>query len=89
LELYDDKLFVKEWHFLSWKIEFPLRAKAKIRYRQDEQDCNIIRLKAENWRLKEDWKYLVKFDKKQRAITSGQICAVYLGDELVMSGVIE
>jgi tRNA U34 2-thiouridine synthase MnmA/TrmU len=34
-------------------------------------------------------RYLVRFNKKQRAITSGQICAVYLGDELVMSGVIE
>jgi tRNA U34 2-thiouridine synthase MnmA/TrmU len=29
------------------------------------------------------------FDKKQRAITSWQVCVVYLWDELVMSGVIE
>jgi tRNA U34 2-thiouridine synthase MnmA/TrmU len=31
----------------------------------------------------------VKFNKKQRAITSWQICAIYVGDELIMSGVIE
>jgi tRNA U34 2-thiouridine synthase MnmA/TrmU len=33
--------------------------------------------------------YIVKFNTPQRAITSWQICAVYIGDELVMSGVIE
>jgi tRNA-specific 2-thiouridylase len=41
--------------------KFPLRAKAKIRYRQEEQECEI---------LEEKGKYLVKFNKKQRAITS-------------------
>jgi tRNA U34 2-thiouridine synthase MnmA/TrmU len=81
-----------------------LRAKAKIRYRQEEQDCVIeilsedfyqkITNDSENVSLKHldtvlNSRYLVKFDKKQRAITSGQICVVYLGDELVMSGVIE
>jgi tRNA U34 2-thiouridine synthase MnmA/TrmU len=33
------------------------------------------------------WK--VKFKQKQRAIASGQICAIYLWDELIMSGVID
>ncbi|MDR1945121.1 MAG: hypothetical protein LBQ59_03440 [Candidatus Peribacteria bacterium] len=60
-------------------INFPLKAKAKIRYRQEEQDCIIY---------KEENRYRVEFKKKQRAITSGQICAIYLGDELIMSGVI-
>ncbi|MDR1987402.1 MAG: hypothetical protein LBQ24_01165 [Candidatus Peribacteria bacterium] len=41
LALYDDKLFVKEWHFLANIPSFPLKAKAKIRYRQEEQDCTI------------------------------------------------
>jgi tRNA-specific 2-thiouridylase len=90
LELYDNKLFVKEFHFLNSPINpalsekngiinFPLKAKAKIRYRQEEQDCIIY---------KEENRYRVEFKKKQRAITSGQICAIYLGDELIMSGVI-
>ncbi len=80
LELYDDKLFVKEFHFLSRaNYEFPLSAKCKIRYRQADQDCTIF---------KENDRYRVEFKDRQRAIASGQICAVYIWDELVMSGVI-
>jgi tRNA U34 2-thiouridine synthase MnmA/TrmU len=29
--------------------------------------------------------YKVVFDRNQRAIASGQICAIYLDDELIMS----
>jgi len=109
LELYDDKLFVKEFHFLTssplnhglkdnfslFQRESPkcnegggirksildegLVAKCKIRYRQADQDCIIY---------KEKDRYRVEFKERQRAIASWQICAVYLWDELVMSGVI-
>jgi tRNA-specific 2-thiouridylase len=72
LELYDDKLFVKEWHFSGrTEYEFPLKAKAKIRYRQEDQECEISYIENLS-------KYIVKFTKKQRAITSGQICVVYV-----------
>jgi tRNA-specific 2-thiouridylase len=77
LELYDDKLFIKNFHFLGSKnIKFPLNAKCKIRYRQADQDCTIY---------KEDNRYRVDFIERQRAISSGQICAIYLEDELIMS----
>jgi tRNA-specific 2-thiouridylase len=77
LELYDDKLFIKEIHFLaSQDINFPLNAKCKIRYRQVDQDCLIY---------KENTKYRVEFQDRQRAISSGQICAIYLEDELIIS----
>ncbi|MFK7780208.1 MAG: tRNA 2-thiouridine(34) synthase MnmA [Candidatus Gracilibacteria bacterium] len=80
LELYDDKLFVSEFHYLGKNnFEFPLKAKCKIRYRQADQGCIIY---------KEENKYRIEFSDKQRAIASGQICAVYLDDDLVMSGVI-
>ena len=80
LELYWEKLFVKEFHFLATdNFDFPLKAKCKIRYRQADQDCEIIKEK--------DW-YKVNFSEKQRAIASGQICSIYIWDELVMSGVI-
>ena len=79
-ELYDNKLYVKKMHFLvKDNFEFPLKAKAKIRYRQEDQDCVVY---------KEKNRYKIEFEKKQRAIASGQICAIYLEDELVMSGVI-
>ena len=68
-------------HFLATKeFKFPLKLNAKIRYRQEDQSCTITKTS--------DW-YLVKFEKQQRAIASGQICALYDNDELVMSGVIE
>lgn len=98
LELYDNKLFIKNMHFLrplpnlplvgegitnNLKIiSFPLKAKAKIRYRQADQDC-IVFAPSKKW---ENWK--VEFTEKQRAIARGQICAIYLEDELVMSWVI-
>ena len=79
LELYDDELIIKNINILSgwwwWK------AKCKIRYRQADQDCEVIKI----W---ED-EYEVKFKEKQRAIAKWQICAIYLWDELVMSWVIQ
>jgi tRNA U34 2-thiouridine synthase MnmA/TrmU len=58
---------VKEWHFLSDTLEFPLKAKAKIRYRQDEQDCTISSLQIGEGA---EVMYIVKFNTPQRAITS-------------------
>ena len=80
MELYDDRLKIKHMHFLGKKdFNFPLNAKAKIRYRQADQSCIIE---------KKDTLYRVIFQEKQRAIASGQICAIYLEDELIMSWVI-
>lgn len=81
LNLYSDSLELYSIHFL-WKDDFelPLKAKCKIRYRQADQDCTLY---------KENWTYKVKFDKSQRAIASGQICAIYLDDDLIISGVIK
>ena len=54
MKLYDDKLTIKNIHFL-WKTDynFPLKLKAKIRYRQADQDCTI---------KKEDINYIVKLN---------------------------
>jgi tRNA-specific 2-thiouridylase len=87
LELYDDELIIKNVNLLSTEGFSPLnswwwwKAKCKIRYRQADQDCEVIKI----W---ED-EYKVKFKEKQRAIARWQICAIYLWDELVMSGVIQ
>jgi tRNA-specific 2-thiouridylase len=81
VELYDDRLFVDEFHFLGKNnFDFPLKAHAKIRYRQTDQEVEIFK--------REDW-YEVIFLEKQRAIAPWQICAIYIDDELVMSGVIQ
>jgi tRNA-specific 2-thiouridylase len=87
LELYDDRLTIKNVNILSTEGFNPLnswqwwKAKCKIRYRQADQNCEVIKI----W---ED-EYEVKFEEKQRAIARWQICAIYLWDELVMSGIIQ
>jgi tRNA-uridine 2-sulfurtransferase len=52
----------------------------RIRYRQAHQAATIV--------IK-DSKIYVLFDKKQRGITPGQFAAIYIGEELIASGVIE
>lgn len=82
MDLYQDELMLKNIHFLSWNVSFPFSAKAKIRYRQEDQICQIFQ--------QNDGLYSVKFAESQRAIAPWQICALYdENDFLVMSGVIQ
>lgn len=81
LDLYWNELYMKDISFL-WdesKIEFPYKAKAKIRYRQADQECTIY--KDDKW-------YKVEFVEPQRAIAWWQICAIYDNDDLVISWII-
>ena len=86
LELYSDNLVMKNINILSTEGFSPLnnwqwwKAKCKIRYRQADQDCEVIKLEEDS--------YKVKFKEKQRAIAQWQICAVYLEEELIMSWII-
>jgi tRNA-uridine 2-sulfurtransferase len=81
LELYSQELTAIDWHWASEVQSFPFRAKAKIRYRQDDQEIECIQ-DDEN-RVK------VLFTVPQRAVTSGQTIVVYRDDELIASGIIE
>lgn len=54
--------------------------KAKIRYRQADQECSIKQSESG---------YTITFTQEQRAIAAGQIVAFYDGEELWGSGVIE
>ncbi|GGB90795.1 tRNA-specific 2-thiouridylase MnmA [Marinobacterium zhoushanense] len=60
--------------------ELPLRCKAKVRYRQNDQGCVIERSGSG---------YLVRFDEPQRAVTPGQSAVFYLDDLCLGGGVIE
>lgn len=60
--------------------EMPLRCKAKVRYRQSDQDCVIERCAD---------RYRVRFDTPQRAVTPGQSAVFYLDDRCLGGGVIE
>jgi tRNA-specific 2-thiouridylase len=41
LDLYSDKLFARDWHWIGKSLSLPLTAKAKIRYRQADQDVTF------------------------------------------------
>ena len=84
-ELYSDTLYIDELHFLSSEVELPKDCHAKIRYRQPDQACEI-RDRSHETGL--PGKYEIKFQNPQRAIASGQIIALYDGDELWGSGII-
>ena len=56
-------------------------AKAKIRYRQAEQNCRVNRLGGEQW--------IVCFDEPQRAIAPGQSVVFYRDDVCLGGGIID
>lgn len=80
LELYSKNLFCSNFNFLSDIYDFPIMGKAKIRYRQKEQDVVVY----------DRWNNNIEFifQDSQRAITSGQVVALYKWDELIASWVI-
>ena len=65
---------------VNWLEErdLPIRCQAKIRYRQPDQECNIV--KGVNSEL------LVTFDRPQRAVAKGQYAAFYHEDTLLGGG---
>ncbi|NGX48316.1 MAG: hypothetical protein K1000chlam3_01707, partial [Chlamydiae bacterium] len=75
--LYASKLIAKEPTFIPATL--PYRCKAKIRYREEDQDCVITAANAEGMR--------VHFDTPRRAITPRQSIVFYDGD-LCLGGAI-
>jgi tRNA-specific 2-thiouridylase len=53
---------------------------AKVRYRQSDQDCEVIRISRDHMRI--------RFGKPQRAVTPGQSVVLYSGDECLGGGII-
>ena len=63
---------------MNWLVDviLPLQCEAQIRYRQAPQKCHIQMNNEE---------IFVQFDTPQRAITPGQVCALYDGDRVLGS----
>jgi tRNA-specific 2-thiouridylase len=78
--LFTDWLTTSEVFWVNAAPETPLRCKAKVRYRQDDQDCTI-ETSGDGFR--------VTFDKPQRAVTPGQSVVFYLDDLCLGGGIIE
>ena len=82
--LYKKKLIAQTPHFIDeeFRLEVPFRCKAKIRYRQEEQDCTIVEI-LENGDLE------VEFDIPQRAVTPRQSIVFYKEDLCLGGGFIQ
>lgn len=67
---------------LSWiykEAKLPLKCRVKTRYRQIDQECELIKVKNN---------IKIIFKEKQRAITSGQSAVFYKKDECLGGGII-
>ena len=79
--LYSDTLLAKDINLIAYeKLDAPLRATAKIRYRHSAQPATVIQI--------DDDTLKVNFDTPQRAITKGQAVVIYNGDIVVGGGTI-
>lgn len=77
-ELFQKVCLLADMNWLQ-EMTFPLTCSAQIRYRQEPQPCTLTL-----W----DEKIYVQFDTPQRAITPGQVCALYEGERVLGSGII-
>lgn len=77
--LYTNQLTMTDVHWVSGAAPtLPWRGTAKIRYRQDDQVCELAADAVH-----------VQFEHRQRAVAPGQFIVFYDGDTLVGSGVID
>ena len=81
--LYQSELYATNWQRIGVVPPLPYEAMAKIRYRQDDQAATVTADENNTGNMK------VSFSEPQRAVSSGQIVAIYQGDELVGSGLIQ
>lgn len=79
--LFRDRLQATELSWVDGKgPTYPFRCKAKVRYRQEEQPCTLVR--------EADGLLDVIFDDPQRAVTPRQSIVFYEGDRCLGGGVI-
>lgn len=80
--LFTDSLTTADIDWVSGHAPaIPFTCKAKVRYRQDDQDCTIT--------SSNDGKLTVSFNQPQRAVTPGQSIVFYDNDNCLGGGVIE
>lgn len=80
-DLYSDRLTAGDFNWTSGVApQGSISCKAKVRYRQKEQPCTA--------RVMDNGNVEVVFEEPQRAITPGQACVLYDGDEVLGGGTI-
>ncbi|XOB41418.1 MAG: tRNA 2-thiouridine(34) synthase MnmA [Candidatus Nealsonbacteria bacterium] len=78
-DLYQKQAVLKEINWISKKAPKFLKIKAKIRYRQKLAKTRIVKIKN---------KYVLIFNKPQKAITSGQSAVIYDKNKVLGGGII-
>lgn len=81
IALYNNRLTATQRHRVWAAYPLPLTAMSKIRYRQEDQVVTIL--------PHTDAIVEVVFEVPQRAISAGQTIAIYEGDDLIASGIIQ
>lgn len=74
-DLYSQQIHISDIHFLAQKYKLPLTAKAKIRYRQEDQKITLHQ-------------NTIDFEKPQKGVASGQTIAIYKNSQLIASATI-
>lgn len=77
--LYSETLVTEAPNWLSEKISFPLKCKAKVRYRQPDQECEVTLLDGNGLQ--------VTFKEPQRAVAVRQ-SIVFYQDDLCLGGAV-
>lgn len=81
-KLFSSTLTAKNVNFIPFdKLTSPMKVKAKVRYKQGEQDATIEEIDGN--------KVFVRFETPQRAISKGQSVVFYDGEYVVGGGIIE
>ncbi|MEK7620530.1 MAG: tRNA 2-thiouridine(34) synthase MnmA [Patescibacteria group bacterium] len=76
---------------LNWfeKPSWPFPCKARIRYRQELQDCTVLSSTSSLRGAEGDEAILVSFNHPQRAVTPGQSIVFYDAEKVLGGGIIE
>ena len=78
--LFSRELITRNLYLLNEDIEQKFNGAAKVRYRQEDQKCEIEILEG---------KMQIRFEKPQRAVTPGQSVVIYKNNECLGGGEIE